>query len=218
VTGLTEGQIIETALLYGSCQSRFYRLTMASTTHPGRCDCRRHQQPRNWITGNIGRTGAAPFSITWPVQRDGYPRERVHLFLPGYRKFDNPQDREECSPASGTSPLIASLPLVVSPTLTSSKPLSQGKIKALWFIATNPAVSFPTTSSLSTALRSVEFLVVQDGFQPHPTSDFADLVLPAAIWGEKEGTYTNSERRISKPIPPVRRQATPVRTSTSFSP
>jgi predicted molibdopterin-dependent oxidoreductase YjgC len=47
-------------------------------------------------------------------------------------------------------------------------------------------------------LRSVEFLVVQDGFHPTPTSDFAHLVLPAAIWGEKEGTYTNSERRISK--------------------
>src|ERR1700730_11475707 len=73
-----------------------------------------------------------------------------------------------------------------------------GKIKALWFIATNPAVSFPNYSVLEQALRSVEFLVVQDGFHPTPTSDFAHLVLPAAIWGEKEGTYTNSERRVSK--------------------
>src|ERR1035437_6255895 len=75
---------------------------------------------------------------------------------------------------------------------------STGKIKALWFIATNPAVSFPNYSVLEQALRSVEFLVVQDGFHPTPTSDFADLVLPAAIWGEKEGTYTNSERRVNK--------------------
>src|ERR1035437_1808464 len=75
---------------------------------------------------------------------------------------------------------------------------STGKIKALWFIATNPAVSFPNYSVLEQALRSVEFLVVQDGFHPTPTSDFADLVLPAAIWDEKEGTYTNSERRVSK--------------------
>ena len=73
-----------------------------------------------------------------------------------------------------------------------------GKIKALWFIATNPAVSFPNYGLLQQALRSVDFLVVQDGFHPTPTSDFAHLVLPAAIWGEKEGTYTNSERRISK--------------------
>ena len=73
-----------------------------------------------------------------------------------------------------------------------------GKIKALWFIATNPAVSFPNYQLLKQALEAVEFLVVQDGFHPTPTSDFAHLVLPAAIWGEKEGTYTNSERRISK--------------------
>jgi assimilatory nitrate reductase catalytic subunit len=73
-----------------------------------------------------------------------------------------------------------------------------GKIKALWFIATNPAVSFPNYSVLEQALRSVEFLIVQDGFHPTPTSEFAHLVLPAAIWGEKEGTYTNSERRVAK--------------------
>jgi assimilatory nitrate reductase catalytic subunit len=51
---------------------------------------------------------------------------------------------------------------------------------------------------LKQALETVEFLVVQDGFHPTPTSEYADLVLPAAIWGEKEGTYTNSERRVSK--------------------
>ncbi len=59
-------------------------------------------------------------------------------------------------------------------------------------------MSFPNYHLLTQALRSAEFVVVQDGFHPTPTSDFAHLVLPAAIWGEKEGTYTNSERRISK--------------------
>ena len=68
----------------------------------------------------------------------------------------------------------------------------------MWIIATNPVVSFPNYDVLQQALTSLEFLVVQDGFHPTPTSDFADLVLPAAIWGEKEGTYTNSERRIEK--------------------
>ena len=51
---------------------------------------------------------------------------------------------------------------------------------------------------LRQALETLEFLVVQDGFHPTPTTELADLVLPAAIWGEKEGTYTNSERRVSK--------------------
>ena len=72
------------------------------------------------------------------------------------------------------------------------------RVRALWIIATNPIVSFPNLGVLKQALETLEFLVVQDGFHPTPTSELADLVLPAAIWGEKEGTYTNSERRVSK--------------------
>ena len=59
-------------------------------------------------------------------------------------------------------------------------------------------VSFPNLGVLQQSLETLDFLVVQDGFHPTPTSELADLVLPAAIWGEKEGTYTNSERRVSK--------------------
>ena len=73
-----------------------------------------------------------------------------------------------------------------------------GRIRALWIIATNPIVSFPNLRALQQALGNLEFLVVQDGFHPTPTTELADLLLPAAIWGEKEGTYTNSERRVSK--------------------
>ena len=72
------------------------------------------------------------------------------------------------------------------------------RIRGLWIIATNPVVSFPNHQVLMQALETLEFLVVQDGFHPTPTSELAHLVLPAAIWGEKEGTYTNSERRVSK--------------------
>jgi assimilatory nitrate reductase catalytic subunit len=59
-------------------------------------------------------------------------------------------------------------------------------------------VSFPNIDVLKHALGNLDFLVVQDGFHPTPTTELANLVLPAAIWGEKEGTYTNSERRASK--------------------
>jgi assimilatory nitrate reductase catalytic subunit len=72
------------------------------------------------------------------------------------------------------------------------------RVRALWIIATNPMVSFPNHDVLRQALETVEFLVVQDAFHPTPTSELADLILPAAMWGEKEGTYTNSERRVSK--------------------
>jgi assimilatory nitrate reductase catalytic subunit len=73
-----------------------------------------------------------------------------------------------------------------------------GKIRALWIIATNPLVSFPNQDVLRQALGNLDFLVVQDGYHPTPTTELAHLVLPAAIWGEKQGTYTNSERRVSK--------------------
>jgi len=59
-------------------------------------------------------------------------------------------------------------------------------------------VSFPNLAALQHSLNALEFFVVQDGFHPTPTTELADLVLPAAVWGEKEGTYTNSERRVSK--------------------
>jgi anaerobic selenocysteine-containing dehydrogenase len=59
------------------------------------------------------------------------------------------------------------------------------KIRALWVIATNPVVSFPNLGVLQQSLDSLDFLVVQDGFHPTPTTEVADLILPAAIWGGK---------------------------------
>ncbi len=149
------------------------------------------------ITGNIGRAGAAPFSITGQCNAMGTREAGFTSSLPGYRKFDNPGDLEALAAFWDLDvryiPKARGLtyPDIIEGTVT-------GKIKALWFIATNPAVSFPNYKVLEQALRSVEFLIVQDGFHPTPTSDFAHLVLPAAIWGEKEGTYTNYERRVSK--------------------
>jgi assimilatory nitrate reductase catalytic subunit len=117
--------------------------------------------------------------------------------LPGYRKFDRREDREA----------LAALWRVPVERIPDRRGLAypdiieaalDKRIRALWIIATNPIVSFPNLGVLTQALEGLDFLVVQDGFHPTPTSDLADLVLPAAIWGEKEGTYTNSERRVGK--------------------
>lgn len=72
-----------------------------------------------------------------------------------------------------------------------------GKIKALWIACTNPAQSLPDQSSVRQALAACPFVVLQEAFRTTETAAFADLLLPAASWGEKEGTVTNSERRIS---------------------
>ena len=149
------------------------------------------------ITGNIGRAGAGPFSITGQCNAMGTRESGFTSSLPGYRKYENAEHRQELAELWGID--VGRIPQargLAYPDIIEAAVAK--KIKALWFIATNPAVSFPNYRLLEQALREVEFLVVQDGFHPTPTSDFAHLVLPAAIWGEKEGTYTNSERRVSK--------------------
>ncbi len=197
VTGLTEEQITHTAHLYGNAKAAFIGWTMGVNHSTQGAVTVTAINNLALITGNIGRAGAAPFSITGQCNAMGTRESGFTSSLPGYRKFDNPQDREDLARLWNIDvdriPTARGLayPDIIEGAVT-------GKIKALWFIATNPAVSFPNYSVLEQALRSVDFLVVQDGFHPTPTSDFAHLVLPAAIWGEKEGTYTNSERRISK--------------------
>ena len=197
VTGLAEEQIVRIARLYGHANAAFIGWTMGVNHSTQGSVTVAAINNLALITGNIGRTGAAPFSITGQCNAMGTRESGFTASLPGYRKFDSEKDREDLAriwnisvdripPARGLA-----YPDIIEGAV-------QGRIKALWFVATNPAVSFPNYKLLEHALKSVEFLVVQDGFHPTPTSEFADLVLPAAIWGEKEGTYTNSERRISK--------------------
>jgi len=196
-TGLSVGQITRTAHLYGTAKAAFIGWTMGVNHSTQGAVTVAAINNLALITGNIGRAGAAPFSITGQCNAMGTRESGFTSSLPGYRKFESATDRADLARLWSIDveriPTARGLayPDIIEAALA-------GKIKALWFIATNPAVSFPNYSVLEQALRKVEFLVVQDGFHPTPTSDFAHLVLPAAIWGEKEGTYTNSERRISK--------------------
>jgi assimilatory nitrate reductase catalytic subunit len=197
VTGLTVEQIEHVAHLYGNAKAGFIGWTMGVNHSTQGAVTVAAINNLALITGNIGRTGASPFSITGQCNAMGSRESSFTTGMPGYRKFDDATDRKELSELWGVEegelPVVRGMayPDIIEGTVS-------GKIKALWFIATNPVVSFPNYELLKQGLEKVEFIVVQDGFHPTPTSDFADLVLPAAIWGEKEGTYTNSERRISK--------------------
>jgi assimilatory nitrate reductase catalytic subunit len=147
------------------------------------------------ITGNIGRPGAAPFSITGQCNAMGTREAGGASSLPGYRRFESPEDRAELA-------ALWELPVGRIPTERGRAypdiidGVLEGTIRGLWIIATNPPVSFPNRGRLEEALLDLELLVVQDGFET-PTTALAHVVLPAAIWGEKTGTYTNSERRVS---------------------
>jgi anaerobic selenocysteine-containing dehydrogenase len=197
LTGLSVAQIEHVAMLYGRAKAAFIGWTMGVNHSTQGAVTVAAINNIAVITGNIGRAGAAPFSITGQCNAMGTREAGFASSLPGYRKFENSDDRAELAGLWGISERhIPSARGLAYPDIIEAA--VQDRIKALWFIATNPAVSFPNYSVLEQALRNVEFLVVQDGFHPTPTSEFADLVLPAAIWGEKEGTYTNSERRVSK--------------------
>jgi assimilatory nitrate reductase catalytic subunit len=147
-------------------------------------------------TGNIGRPGASPFSITGQCNAMGTRESGFTASMPGYRAYDDPAARIELAELWGIEP--DELPTErgrAYPDIVNA--VMNGKIKALWIIGTNPVVSFPNREVLEHALNRLELLVVQDGFET-PTTALADVVLPAAIWGEKEGTFTNSERRVSR--------------------
>jgi assimilatory nitrate reductase catalytic subunit len=197
VTGLSEELLYKTAFLYGRARAAFIGWTMGvnhstlgTATVSALCNLA-------LLTGNIGRAGAAPFSITGQCNAMGSREASFTSSLPGYRKFENGEDRRE----------LAALWNIEESWLPRSRGLAYPdiieavlakRIRGLWIIGTNPLVSFPNQDVLRQALSNLDFLVVQDGYHPTPTTELAHLVLPAAIWGEKEGTYTNSERRVSK--------------------
>ena len=148
------------------------------------------------VTGNIGRPGAAPMSITGQCNAMGTRETGFTASMPGYRAYDDLAARAELARLWGIDE--SRLPKErgrAYPDIVNA--VVNGKVKGLWIIATNPVVSFPNREVLEFALSRLDLLVAQDGFQT-PTTDLAHVVLPAAIWGEKDGTFTNSERRVSR--------------------
>ncbi len=197
ITGL-DGEIIRrTAHLYAKARAPFIGWTMGVNHSTKGTETVNAINNLALITGNVGRAGASPFSITGQCNAMGTREAGFSSSLPGYRKFESEADRDELAAIWDIDgrriPDARGLayPDIIEAALA-------GRIRALWIIGTNPIVSYPNVDVLRHALGNLEFLVVQDGFHPTPTSELAHLVLPAAIWGEKEGTYTNSERRVSK--------------------
>jgi assimilatory nitrate reductase catalytic subunit len=204
ITGLSPDLLYRTAWLYAGARAAFIGWTMGVNHSTKGTDTVIAINNLALITGNIGRSGAAPFSITGQCNAMGTRESGFTSSLPGYRKFENAEDRAELAAIWGVD--VERIPASrgrAYPDIIEA--VLERKIRALWIIATNPIVSFPNLGVLKQALEGLDFLVVQDGFQPTPTTEFAHLVLPAAIWGEKDGTYTNSERRVSR----VKRAVTP---------
>jgi anaerobic selenocysteine-containing dehydrogenase len=147
------------------------------------------------MTGNIGRPGTGANSITGQCNAMGSRIFANATGLLGGRDFLNAAHRSEVAGLLGIP--VEKIPAVNSLAYDQIvERVRDGRIKGLWVIGTNSAHSWVDTSGLGEALKRLDFLVVQDMYHSTDTAKLAHLVLPAAGWGEKEGTLINSERRI----------------------
>jgi assimilatory nitrate reductase catalytic subunit len=147
-------------------------------------------------TGRIGKPGATPFSITGqPNAMGGREVGGLANTLAAHMEFDRPGDCDRVQ-RFWQSPAIASKPGLKA--VDMFRAVADGRIKAIWIVATNPVVSMPEAGTVEETLRNCPFVVVSDVIAKTDTVRHAHVRLPAAAWGEKSGTVTNSERRISR--------------------
>ncbi|WP_426175848.1 molybdopterin-dependent oxidoreductase [Massilia sp. TWR1-2-2] len=151
------------------------------------------------LTGRIGKPGMGPFSLTGqPNAMGGREVGGLSNMLAAHMELDNPLHRETVQ-GFWKSPHIASKAGLKAVDLF--RDIEAGKVKAVWIIATNPLVSLPDANQVQRALEKCELVVVSDIVAGTDTNAFADVLLPALGWGEKDGTVTNSERCISRQRP-----------------
>jgi len=149
-------------------------------------------------TGQIGKPGAGPFSLTGqPNAMGGREVGGMATMLAAHREIGNDADRAELEHLWG----LPGHSLSAKPGLSAValfEALRSGRVKAVWIACTNPVHSMPDIGQVREALQQAEYVIVQEAFRNTDTVPYADVLLPATSWGEKEGSVTNSERRISR--------------------
>jgi assimilatory nitrate reductase catalytic subunit len=147
-------------------------------------------------TGRIGKPGAGPFSVTGqPNAMGGREAGGLANTLAAHMEIENSEHRRIVQDFWG-SPAIATRPGLKAVDLFRA--VEDGRIKAIWIMGTNPADSMPEANRVRATLRACPFVVVSDVCRKTDTTALADVLLASAAWGEKEGTVTNSERRVSR--------------------
>jgi assimilatory nitrate reductase catalytic subunit len=147
-------------------------------------------------TGRIGKPGAGPFSVTGqPNAMGGREVGALANMLAAHMDIENGGHRDRVK-RFWRAPTIAERPGLKA--VDMFRAVADGRIKALWIMATNPADSLPEADTVEAALKTCPFVVVSDVMARTDTVRHAHVCLPAAAWGEKSGTVTNSERRISR--------------------
>jgi ferredoxin-nitrate reductase len=147
------------------------------------------------LTGHIGKPGSGPFSLTGqPNAMGGREVGGMANLLPAHRNLADPVHRAEVAAFWG----VDSIPENPGYTATEMfEAILADKLKVIWIICTNPLVSLPDARMVEKALKMAKLVIVQDISRNSITAQYADIIFPATTWLEKDGTMTNSERRIS---------------------
>ncbi|WP_174874254.1 nitrate reductase [Vogesella oryzae] len=194
--GVHEDDIVTAARWFAQSPATLSCYTMGLNQYSNGSDKNAALIHLHLATGHIGKPGAGPFSLTGqPNAMGGREVGGLATVLPGHREPGNAAHRAEVA-ALWDVPALPAQPGL--PAIEMFEAAAAGKIKVLWIACTNPAHSLPDQALVRKALQQVECVIVQEAFAGGETLAFADIVLPAATWPEKEGTVTNSERRISR--------------------
>ena len=196
ITGLNEADIVTAARWFGQSKATLSLYCQGLNQSSSGTAKNAALINLHLATGQIGKPGAGPFSLTGqPNAMGGREVGGLANLLSAHRDMARPEHRAEVARLWGVND-VPSKPGKTAVEMFQAA--ADGEIRALWIACTNPAHSLPDQATVQRALQRAEFVVLQEAFAGTATARFAHLLLPASSWGEKEGTVTNSERRISR--------------------
>jgi len=195
ITGVSPALVVEAARAYGKAPSAAIVYCMGITQHTTGSDNVAACANLALICGQVGRPGAG----LWPLRGQNNVQGACDMgalaeFYPGYQRVDDPQAAETFHQAWGSNSLSVSPGLTVVEMMNAA---AAGEVKAIYIMGENPLLSDPNAGHVRQALEALDFLVVQDIFLTE-TAELADVILPAAAWAEKEGTFTSTGRRVQR--------------------
>lgn len=194
VTGVNKDEIIKVARLYSSSRKAGIFYASGISQHVWGADNVSAIANLVLLTGNIGRRATGIYPLRGPCNIQGAIDAGCSpLLLPGYQKYSNPAIKEKIE-------LIWGLPIPSKPGLNAIdmvNAISNGTIAAMYIIGENPLMTLPNIKHVFDVYKYLELLVVQD-ILPTETAMLADVILPAACFAEKDGTFTNTDRRVQR--------------------
>lgn len=195
IVGITASEIVEAARLFANAKSACLLYGMGITQHTTGTDNVMSCANLLMLTGNIGREGAGLSPLRGQNNVQGAcDMGALPNVLPGYLAVTENKNREKAETIWNADNLPKEIGLTMGDMMNRA---IEGDLKAMYIMGENPVMSDPDMKHTRESLANLEFLVVQDIF-PTETSTYADVILPAAVFAEKDGTFTNTERRVQK--------------------